>query len=440
MKTISILLLNLAALLLFVPPKLTAQTFVYNFSAPTLEVNAGSGGLAVGSIYLYSRIDVAQKTDAIVKITAATGGLSLSTFDQDNTANGGYTQAFQPTIVVPGTGGSGTVNGYVEFTFTFIKTGTYNTTTKTGTLFPQTSSVPATVLDDDGTLTGGTLYEYDELNLGTGEAPDYTLGGGQLNFTTTAGFFTGTNATGTNYSGISNTATAVMFTVLNTNISALTFRTGVISTFTAAPAGRVSSLAFYMPVYPNAVLASSPIGAFHGVEAGSSIQLNWQLNTEKGLANLDLERTIDGGPYQPVRSYVFNDSSSQAPFSFTDAGLPAGASVAYRLKASSATGNSWYSEVINFKLAANRRFGIYPNPMVTGANVTFFSETPGTGTLQLLDYSGRAVWRQQVYLNQGNNSFFFPRPAGLPAGNYIVVLHTGEEMSIQKIILARISS
>ncbi|HEX3935101.1 MAG TPA: T9SS type A sorting domain-containing protein, partial [Puia sp.] len=432
MKALVTLLFNLAALLLFVPPKVTAQTFTYNFSAPTMEVNAGSGGLAVGSIYLYSKIDVTQKTDAIVKITAATGGLSLSTFDQDNTANGGYTQAFQPTIVVPGTGGSGTVNGYVEFTFTFIKTGSYNTSSQSGTLFPQTSSIPATVLDDDGTLTGGTLYEYDELNLGTGEAPDYTLGGAQLSFSTTAGFVTGTNVTGTNYSGISNTATAVMFTVLNTNISTMTFRTGVKSTFTAAPAGRVSSLAFYMPVYPNAVLASSPIGAFHGVEAGSSIQLNWQLNTEQGLANLDLERTIDGGSYQTVKSYVFNDSGSTAPFTFTDAGLPSGASVAYRLKASSAAGNSWYSEVINFKLSANRRFNVYPNPVVSTANVTFFSETPGTGTLQLLDYSGHVVWRQQVYLNQGNNSLFFLRPTGLPAGNYIAILQTGEETSTQK--------
>jgi hypothetical protein len=296
------------------------------------------------------------------------------------------------------------------------------------------------VLDDDGTTTGGTLYEYDELNLGTGQAPDYTSAGGQLSFSTTAGFFTGANVTGANYSGISTTATAVMFTVLNANISSLVFRTGVKSTFTAAPTGRVSSLAFFMPVYPNAVLASTPIGVFHGVETGSSIQLNWQMNTEQGVTNLDLERTIDGGSYQSVKTYIFKDSSGAVPYTFTDAGLPSGATVAYRLKASSASGNSWYSEVIDFRLPANRRFDVYPNPVVTTANITFFSETPGTGTLQLLDFSGAVVWRQQLYLNQGNNSFFFPRPANLPAGIYIAVLQTGEETSTQKIVLAPISS
>lgn len=439
MKAFITLLFNLAALLLLIPQSGRAQTFLYNFSNPTKEVNGGNNYLGVGSVYLYSKID-GTATDAIVKITNATGGLTLSTFDNDNVANGGYTQAFQPTIVVPGTGGSGTVNGYVEFQITFIKTGTYNTSTQSGTLFPQTASIPATVLDDDGTLSGGTLYEYDELNLGTGEVQNYSANGGQLTYSTNSGYIIGTNSTGTNYSGISTTATAVMFTVLNTGISSMYFRTGVISTFTAAPAGRVSSLAFFLPTYPDAVLASSPIGSFTGVKTNNAVQLHWRLTAEQGLAGVDLERSINSGSFTPVKSLTLNDSNEAAPYSFNDAGFPSGGTISYRLKAAAVSGESWYSDVLNFNIPTDKRFLVYPNPVVNALHIAFTGSSPGSGTLQLLDYSGHVVWRQQVAVNTGENSYYVPRPAGLSSGNYIIVLQFGQETYTQKIVFTPLSS
>lgn len=439
MKALITLLFSLAAFLLSIPQNAAAQTFLYNFSNPTKEINGGNNYLGVGSVYLYSKID-GTATDAIVKITNATGGLTLSTFDNDNVANGGYTQAFQPTIVVPGTGGSGTVNGYVEFQITFIKTGTYNTSTQTGTLFPQTSSIPATVLDDDGTLSGGTLYEYDELNLGAGEVQNYSANGGQLTYSTNSGYVIGTNSTGTNYSGISTTATAVMFTVLNTGISSMYFRTGVISTFTAAPAGRVSSLAFFLPTYPDAVLANSPINDFSGTKNNNSIQLNWQLNAEQGLAGVDLERSVNSGSFSPVKTFLIDDSNEAAPYAYTDAGLPSGTAISYRLKAAAANGETWYSNVLNFNLNTDKRFLVYPNPVINALHLDLSSTTAGTGTLQLLDYSGHVVWRQQIMINASDNNFSIPRPTGLPAGYYILVLQFGRQTYTQKVLFAPLSS
>lgn len=432
MKALFTLLLCLAVLLLCLPPGVSGQTFIYNFTNPTREVNAGNNGLTVNSVWLYSKIDASAKTDAVVKITAATGGLTLSSFD--GTAAGGYDAAFQPTIDVQ----NGAVNGYIEFQITFIKTGSYNTATQTGTAFPQTIPIPATVLDDDGTLTGGTLYEYDELNMGTGQSPDYDAAGGQLTYSNNAGYFIGTNSTGTNYPGISTTATAVMFTVLNTNISTMTFRTGVISNFSTQPAGRVSSLAFFMPTYPNAVLASSPIASFSGVQTNHSVELNWQLNSEQGIAGLDLERAVNDGTFAVVRSFALKDSNVLA-YSFTDAGLPSGAAIDYRLKAASVSGESWYSTVIHFHTPGVQPFAVYPNPVVNRLHITLSGAVSGSGILQLLDYSGRVVWRQPVFINQGDNVLIFQRP-DVPAGNYIVVLRSGEAQWTQQIVLAAASS
>jgi len=417
---------------------LPAQTFIYSFSAPTNKFSAGNAGLSTGSVWLYSKIDAGATTDAVVTITNQTGGVSLTTFDQDNIANGGYTPAFQPTIAVNGTGGSGTVNGYVEFTFTFIATGTYNAATKTGTLLTQTINVPATVLDDDGTTTGGNLNEYDVLNLGTGEIPDYSSAGGDLTVTSSGNNITGTNTAGTNYPGISSTATAVMFTVINHNITSLVFRTGVISTFTAAPAGRVSSLAFFRPTYPASVLAVSPLSDFKGVEKDNSIALQWQLPDGNSQTETTIERSVDGGDFQPIKDLT-TDPAGSTPhlYSYTDQSLPVANSIAYRLKITDVYQTPLYSNILLFNGANTHRasFNIYPTLIRGTATIVLSSETAGTGSFQIADYSGRIVYQQQVSFGQGDNVLNIPRPMGLPPGNFIALLRTRGRTDVQKIIL-----
>ena len=152
---------------------------------------------------------------------------------------------------------------------------------------------------------------------------------------------------------------------------------------------------------------------------------------------LGLERAINGGSFAAVKSFGLIDST---PYSFTDAGLPSGAGVGYRLKASSASGESWYSDVIHFSTSADVRFSIYPNPVINSLHVTVVSATSASGVLQLLDYSGRVVWRRQVNVNKGTNDLYVQQPASIPPGNYIVVLQAGNETWTQKIVLATVSS
>ena len=62
--------------------------------------------------------------------------------------------------------------------------------------------------------------------------------------------------------------------------------------------------------------------------------------------------------------------------------------------------------------------------------------TSGSGILRLMDCTGHVISSQQAVLNHGNNSFYFQRPTGLPAGIYIVVMQAGAENFMEKIVLA----
>jgi len=419
---------------------LTAQTFLYDFSTtPVMKFNAGSSGLAVGSVWVYTKIDAAATTDAVVTISASSGGITLSTFDAGS-SNGGYDKAFQPGLNVPGTGGSGTVSGYVEFTFTFITTGTYNAATKNGTPRIQTALVPATILDDDGTLTGGTLHEFDMLNLGSGELLDYSTTGPELSYSTSGTNITGTNAAGTNYSGISATAYPVMFTVINQNISTMVYRTGVTSNFSTAPASRVTSLAFFMPSYPSAVLAVSTLSEFQGTVTHNGIDLQWQLADERSVTELSLERSVDGGAFLPLRNYTPDNTgreSQPVSFSYND-NTSQLTTVAYRIKMVEVSGSTQYSKVLNFDMTSGSQeiCRIYPTLISSLATLELSSERAATGVLRIIDYEGHTVGQQPITLGKGINYLSINRPSGLPAGNYIASVRIPGHNYTQKIILA----
>ncbi len=151
--------------------------------------------------------------------------------------------------------------------------------------------------------------------------------------------------------------------------------------------------------------------------------------------DLDLQRSINRGSYQTIKSYPLNSIIGFEPFDFMDADLPSGTIVTYRLMAKAIVGYNQFSPVIKFHLQGSRPFGIYPVPFVSTATVNLYSTVKGTGVLRLAGFSGRIVWQEEVNLDKGNNSFALQRPNGLPDGNYVAVLRVGEKAYTQKLAL-----
>lgn len=188
----------------------------------------------VGALYRFP--NVRTGTDALVTITAITGGLVLNTLDGTSS---GFAEAFQPVITAPAN-----AKGYVEFNIVFVTAGTSTPMLQT--------EVPVTPIDVDG--QAGIVYEFDEIYRHTSSYVDYNMLGGevQINFPSTS-WVQGMNTAGINYPGVDTTAKQAMFTVVNAGISSFTVRTGADNKSDQSQQ-RLRSLYFQRFTYPSSVL------------------------------------------------------------------------------------------------------------------------------------------------------------------------------------------
>lgn len=188
----------------------------------------------VGALYRFP--NVRTNTDALVSITAITGGITLTKLDGTSS---GFDEALQPEISIPAHS-----NGYVEFTITFVTAGTTTPALQ--------AEVPITPIDVDGELN--KVYEFDEIFLSSSAYVDYNLLGNalQLNYLST-NLVQGINTAGITYNGIDTSARQVMFSVVNANVSSVILRVGA-NNPSSQSQDRLRSIYFQKFIYPNSVL------------------------------------------------------------------------------------------------------------------------------------------------------------------------------------------
>lgn len=196
----------------------------------------------VGALYRFP--NVRAGVDALVSVTAITGGLTLNTLDGTSS---GFAEAFQPVITAPAHS-----KGYVEFTITFVISGTFTAVVQT--------EIPITPIDVDG--QANQVYEFDEIYRYNGNYIDYDLLGGELKMTyPSANWVVGTNTAGVDYGGVDTTARGVMFSVVNASTSTLVVRTGADNKSNSSQQ-RLRSLYFKKFTYSNSILSQPEIRSF----------------------------------------------------------------------------------------------------------------------------------------------------------------------------------
>jgi len=192
-----------------------------------------------GAQYRFPNVSVG--IDALVTITAITGGVTLNTLDATTS---GFAEALQPTITIPAH-----ASGYVEFTIVFVTTGTSIPIIQT--------EIPITPIDVDGETN--IVYEFDEIHRSGASYVDYTMTGNGVQISyPTADWIRGTNTSGITYNGIDTSAKGVMFSVINLGTNTVVVRTGANNVSSQAQQ-RLRSLYFQKFHFPNSVLSYTPL-------------------------------------------------------------------------------------------------------------------------------------------------------------------------------------
>lgn len=372
---------------------------------------------SAGAIYLFP--SVRNGVDCRVTIETITAGTTVQTFD-DNAANVGFPEAFQPRIQV-----DGNTRGYAEFSFRFVKAGT-----NTDTIM---NEIPATSIDIDGNGSGpDSLLEFDEYFLPSAYLIDFDMLAGQLTFNFSLGSIIGRHKAAIEYDGIDTVGRSVMFTVVYPNTSTFSVRIGVDNTRNGSTT-RQRSVYFKRFVYPNSFLPVRDLRSFTAASQNNVVKLNWSMNAGHDIIAADVEKSNNGVNFSRMSSVSM---ASELNSSFTENNV--NGNVYYRLKMIDASGKISYSEVLLVKNSqAQNGFKVYPSVINDYTTVNFNAANAGSASLVIADNQGRIVKRQMLQVQAGFNTAMVNGLSHLPAGQYVAVLQGAGYNHTQKILITK---
>ncbi len=174
----------------------------------------------------------------------------------------------------------------------------------------------------------------------------------------------------------------------------------------------------------------------------NSVVLNWETATELNNKGWEIERTILSSGTEISWTYLGftdgkNNNNSGSKYSFTDNTIVPNTAYAYRLKQVDIDGNFVYSNVVTITPTYTQRLTInaYPNPTKTSTTLQF--NVPRKGSISLNMYTMSGVPVKQLInetMEEGMYNKLLPLN-NLSAGNYIVRISCGEEISYVNICL-----
>ena len=176
---------------------------------------------------------------------------------------------------------------------------------------------------------------------------------------------------------------------------------------------------------------------FKALIQNSEVKLLWSTATEKNNKGYDLERSSDNRTWTPLGFIPGNgDSFRQNDYNFTDANPLPGINY-YRLKQMDMDDDFEYSPMVVADVRSNGlQLDIFPNPSVDGEiSIRAVSQGEGNALLEVYDWLGYKVYKEQVYLYEG--TMVYPISlATFPKGSYNVRLEMPDgQVHFKKIVL-----
>jgi hypothetical protein len=372
----------------------------YRFKNPTL---ISGTDLTAGAKYRFD--NVKPNVDGILTIVAMSGDMTLAELDGAS----GFDDAFQPYINC-----APKKKGYVEFLLEFVN--------KSGSLVNQLE-VPLTAIDIDGwEFPDEKLYELDEFEVSPAYYVNYDLLGNALSIKRSGDWYEVKNTSAITYDGIDTLQKDVMFTMVHANVSSVRFRVGA-DNKSKQSMMRLRSVYFKKFTYNNSFLATSPLLFFRGNEKNKKVELQWQLENTAGLRSVVIEKSGQSSPFKSIGEVWISNNAGSKYFRFVDNETLSGNSL-YRLRLVSQNGVVEYSNILSFRdnFASQNSFKVYPSVIGSNATVTVKALKQGIAVFEMVDLSGRLVHRQQLVVNEGNNSIQLNNINTLTAGNYMAVV------------------
>lgn len=167
------------------------------------------------------------------------------------------------------------------------------------------------------------------------------------------------------------------------------------------------------------------------------VSLVWNVNEEMGLANYELQKSVDGINWTVLATRTANGlNPNTAQYSSIDEN-PFVPVTYFRVKANTRDGKVFYSDTKKVDFGSKYSLAVSPNPAKNLAKLSIASTNAGTVLISMFDYSGRKVMHTKASVNKGNNSFDLAGMEKLPNGVYVIKVVLNDEVLQTSLIIAR---
>ncbi len=159
---------------------------------------------------------------------------------------------------------------------------------------------------------------------------------------------------------------------------------------------------------------------------GAAVELSWDALAEPGIRFFEMERSVNGAPFQLLTRVPVLAQATEAAYLYLDEALDKGKRYAYRVKA--VKDSTWFaSPVVQVEIPADRLyFKIWAgaNP---GERVLYIrSNVSGQAQLRILDKTGTIVRRENFGIQKGEARQLLPT-AQLSPGLYLIDVRMNNE-------------
>lgn len=184
---------------------------------------------------------------------------------------------------------------------------------------------------------------------------------------------------------------------------------------------------------------------------GNSVRLDWQTASEIGINGFFVERRSEEGLFAQVGDMIVAAGTTLKPqdYSFIDEHLESGVYV-YRLRVEDQDGSTTYSEEITVQVSgvllagdhiSPSQFALsqnYPNPFNPSTTIRYSLEEAGPVRLTVYNILGQSVITLvDGYQSAGQHEVTFDASSGLPSGQYVYRLTSGDRSQLMKMVLSK---
>jgi hypothetical protein len=178
------------------------------------------------------------------------------------------------------------------------------------------------------------------------------------------------------------------------------------------------------------------ITSFTAAKKDNKAEINWKVANEKSDDVYELQRSIDGQKWFTINTKQANANPVNGIYNYTD-DKPLMPATYYRLKQRQINGANYYSKVE--KVIFDDRFSvtISPNPVTDNSVINIYSTIGNDAEISIMNMSGKKEFTQRLSLQNGINTIPLKTLKTLNEGLYFIQVISGENKSIQKIIIKK---